>query len=258
MALGDGVNWNESVPDNNTLAYLIDDYDRDLRVGVRKRLDREHVWSDSQTATNEGGHHRYITFQAQTAAPTLIATSAGAIYVGASSAGYPLMFENSGGTEYTIVSSAGEFGGGSPAGAIISYGGTAGPTGWYLCNGAAVSRTTDSALYAAISTRFGTGDGSTTFNVPNLAGKVLAGYTSTNSNFSTVGTSGGEATHVLTVAEMAAHTHTIEGGSTAVVRNDYTNVVVMVNAGTVSGSTGGGGAHNNLQPYVTVNYIIKR
>ncbi len=64
-----------------------------------------------------------------------------------------------------------------PAGSIINHGCAPGspPSGWLLCNGSAISRTTYAALFTAISTRFGTGDGSTTFNVPNLIAKYPVG-----------------------------------------------------------------------------------
>ena len=109
MAVGDGVTWNEALPDNNVSAHQIDDYDRDLRVGVRSRMAREHIWTSSQTATNEGGHHQFITFQQSTAAPSLSTafTQVGALFVGSSGDGYPLTFENSAGTSITLVNSAG-------------------------------------------------------------------------------------------------------------------------------------------------------
>lgn len=64
-----------------------------------------------------------------------------------------------------------------PTGAIMAFGVTTIPDGWLLCNGANVSRTTYSALFAAIGTRFGAGDGSTTFTLPNLDGRFLQGTT---------------------------------------------------------------------------------
>ena len=108
MSVGDGIVWNEALPDNSTLAHQIDDYDRDLRLGVRSRMAREHIWTSSQTATSEGGHHQFITFQQQTGAPTLTTalTQVGALYVGSSAAGYPLLFENSAGSAITLVNSA--------------------------------------------------------------------------------------------------------------------------------------------------------
>ena len=71
MALGDGNSWDETVPTNATLATLIDEYDRDLRKGVRSRMAFEHEWPSSQSATNEAGKHKFITLQNQSTAPTL-------------------------------------------------------------------------------------------------------------------------------------------------------------------------------------------
>ena len=62
-----------------------------------------------------------------------------------------------------------------PAGSMLPYGGATAPPGWLLCDGSAVSRTTYAALFAAISTAFGAGDGSTTFNLPDARGRVLVG-----------------------------------------------------------------------------------
>lgn len=67
-----------------------------------------------------------------------------------------------------------------PAGVILPFGGTTAPTGYLLCNGQAVSRTGNAALFAAIGTSFGSGDGSTTFNVPDLRGRFLRGVDSVN------------------------------------------------------------------------------
>jgi len=106
MAVGDGVTWNEALPDNNTTASEIDDYDRDLRVGVRSRLALEHVWPSSQTATSEGGRHTFVTFQAQTAAPTMAGTTGGGLYV-TTAASPALVFVRSDGSEVTLVNTAG-------------------------------------------------------------------------------------------------------------------------------------------------------
>lgn len=63
----------------------------------------------------------------------------------------------------------------APIGAILAFGGATAPAGWMICNGAAISRTTYAALFAAIGTAFGAGDGSTTFNIPDLRGEFLRG-----------------------------------------------------------------------------------
>lgn len=67
-----------------------------------------------------------------------------------------------------------------PAGTMVHFAGKSIPTGWLLCNGAAVSRTTYARLYSAIGTTWGTGDGSTTFNLPNTNGRFLEGTTTTS------------------------------------------------------------------------------
>lgn len=82
-------------------------------------------------------------------------------------------------------------GGGTPVGVIVPYAGTSAPAGWLKCDGSPVNRVTYSDLYAVVGTRYGVGDGSTTFNVPDLRGRVPAGYDSTVSQFNTVGYKGG-------------------------------------------------------------------
>lgn len=141
-------------------------------------------------------------------------------------------------------------------GCITAYGGSSAPTGWLLCDGSAVSRTTYAALFAIVSTTYGSGDGATTFNVPNLQGKVPVGKDT--GTFSTLGASGGEETHTLLTTELASHTHATSFGTTGI--GSLYGVITPTLTGTVSitsASSGGGLAHNNLQPYLVINYIIK-
>jgi len=132
-----------------------------------------------------------------------------------------------------------------PAGVMMAYGGAAAPTGWLLCDGTAVSRTTFAALFAAISTTFGAGDGSTTFNVPDLRGRVPVGKNA--ATFATLGGTGGAETHAISNAEMPVHSH---GGATAgsAVLTTGINSVDHTHSGTTgtesadlshSGTTGG-------------------
>lgn len=103
MALGDGSSWDETVPTNATLAVLIDDYDRDLRVGVRSRMSLEHEWPSSQSATNQAGQHKYISLQNQATQPTLSGTQVSALYIktdGATS--YNLYFADKSGSENLV------------------------------------------------------------------------------------------------------------------------------------------------------------
>ena len=99
----------------------------------------------------------------------------------------------------------------TPAGTLIDFAGTSAPSGYLACDGSAVSRTTYAALFAAISTIWGAGDGSTTFNLPNLqrCATIGAGGTAVSGPANTVGSVGGEETHTLSTAELAAHNHGI-------------------------------------------------
>lgn len=96
-----------------------------------------------------------------------------------------------------------------PPGTIHQYGGPSAPSGFLMCDGSAVSRTVYATLFNVISTLYGSGDGSSTFNIPNLMGKVAVGYNSSDTNFNSYGKTAGEAFHTLTSKEMPAHNHTV-------------------------------------------------
>lgn len=154
-------------------------------------------------------------------------------------------------------------GGLSPVGSIMQYAGSSAPSGWLLADGSAVSRTTYASLFTAIGTAYGSGDGSTTFNLPNLKGKVPVGLNSSETEFDVLGETGGAKTHTLSTSEIPSHSHGITGiyiqnnvNYTGTGFNPLTN---DVRGGTINSTnaTGGGGAHNNLQPYIVLNYIIK-
>lgn len=149
----------------------------------------------------------------------------------------------------------------SPAGAITQFAGLSIPSGWLDCNGQAVSRSTYSNLYSSIGTVYGTGDGSTTFNLPDLKGRIPVGLDGTIASFNTMGKTGGEAAHTLTIDEMPAHTHQLYGdndsgpdGGDTIATDDVPDTSLESGS---CGSTGGDQSHNNLQPYIVMKYIIK-
>lgn len=140
------------------------------------------------------------------------------------------------------------------AGFVYSFAGSKAPAGFLLCDGAAYSRTAYSELFDAIGIIYGAGDGSTTFNVPNYAGRVLVG----SGGGYTLGATGGEATHTLTVNEMPSHTHDVNNQNTKqyVVAGGSTYGLITNSSGDKSGATGSDQPHNNMQPYSVCNYII--
>lgn len=164
-------------------------------------------------------------------------------------------------------------------GEIKAYGGSTIPAGWLLCDGQAVSRTTYPELFSVIGTTYGSGDGSTTFNVPDLRGRFPIGSgtgTASDATERTLGQSGGSERVTLSASQMPAHTHLMVGYDTAKSGNPTANDTINLYAtsGTSdlpyslrsttsagaslgkSGSTGGSESHGNMPPYMAINYII--
>jgi microcystin-dependent protein len=185
-----------------------------------------------------------------------------------------------------------------PPGVTLPYSGTVVPTGWLTCDGSEVSRSTYAALYAALggaSSPYGQGNGSTTFNLPDLRGRVVAGkdspvsgvyadrLTSTTVNSRTLGQPGGEQTHALLSSEsgVPAHSHGItepnsgqghrhqtattngfggEGGGAnggdfvPAVYSLYSTTGITINNNAAENASS---AHNNVQPTIVLNYIVK-
>ncbi|MFZ5791863.1 MAG: tail fiber protein [Pseudomonadota bacterium] len=153
-------------------------------------------------------------------------------------------------------------------GEIRMYAGAVAPSGWLLCDGAAISRTTYASLFAVTGTIYGAGDGSTTFNIPDLRGRAPIGAgTGAGLTARSLGQLVGEETHVLTTNEMPSHTHGVKVHSsppnaTAVATGylaagtNFQNTTTTTNTN-MGASAGSGAAHNNMQPSSVVNFIIK-
>jgi microcystin-dependent protein len=152
----------------------------------------------------------------------------------------------------------------SPIGTIVMFAGANPPPGWLLCDGSAVSRFDNAALFSVIGTTYGIGNGTTTFNLPDLRGRFPLGQgTGTALTTRTLGVKSGDESVVLTVDQIPSHSHLIPrdyGGGAYSYTWGLQNIPVGFNAAPATASsytTGGGQSHNNMPPSLVVNYIIK-
>tara|TARA_R100001086_G_scaffold27723_2_gene12834 strand:+ start:452 stop:1033 length:582 start_codon:yes stop_codon:yes gene_type:complete len=172
---------------------------------------------------------------------------------------------------------------GIPTATIVPWSSSSVPTGFLECNGAAVSRSTYSALFAVVGTTYGAGDGSSTFNLPDLQdnvavgkspGKALASTGGANTVQSTGNVGGATANATLSEAQLASHDHPFEARQR---NNPNPNFLSSSGAGyhqlggtATTANAGSGSSHSHnmsanftgdstsvLQPYLTVIYIIK-
>lgn len=167
-----------------------------------------------------------------------------------------------------------------PTGGLLAYGGSSAPSGYLLCDGSAISRSTYAALFSSIGTTYGSGDGSTTFNLPDLRGRHAVGAgTGTGGGASGSGAPsggsllaarsrgdwGGEQSHTLTVSELASHNHdpinrdirtsvfTGSAGVSVLAADNTSGTMYTIN----TSNTGGDTAHNVMNPFIVTNFIIK-
>lgn len=171
-----------------------------------------------------------------------------------------------------------------PAGIILPYGAAAAPTGYLLCNGAAVSRTTYATLFAILGTTYGSGDNSTTFNLPDLRGRkpvgVGTGYPALGNSGGTVAHTHAGPSHTHDAGDLIADVDFSGGGSPSIslkqeshnfspTHNAVANggmsggsltsqtMGTTVDGTTAAAGTGVTGAASDVEPYAMVNYIIK-
>jgi len=174
-----------------------------------------------------------------------------------------------------------EFNQASPVGLIVSFAGGGAPDGWLECDGREISRSAYADLFSVIATTYGIGNGSTTFNLPNIADRFLLGKGTT---FSVLGAAAGEVNHTLSLAELPVHAHTVSIGNAGAHNHSYTQILPAgppygVNLPGVDRNTSSGGAttgsvadhthavtlasagsdqpHNNMPPYVVLTRIIR-
>ena len=180
----------------------------------------------------------------------------------------------------------------TPIGCVIPFAGPAAPAGWLICDGSAVFRTTYSSLFSLIGVTYGIGNGTTTFNLPDMRGRVPLGPDESTNRVpgAVLGGTGGVHEQTLTVAQLPSHIHSFRIGGEGDYAENQPWVVPTTNypgkdglifaAGEydgdrqvltfrdgVIGSTqpmtgpvlpeGDGAAHNNVQPYLCLKFIIK-
>lgn len=153
-------------------------------------------------------------------------------------------------------------GGSYPTGAVEPFGANSGdiPTGWLECDGSAVSRTTFSDLFNEIGTTYGVGDGSTTFNLPDLRGRAPIGDgQGSGLTNRTLGDEDGEEECTLSESELPAHTHPDGGSIPASDELNTGGLSNIQNTGSTinTGNTGGDSAHNNMHPFSVATFMIK-
>jgi len=156
----------------------------------------------------------------------------------------------------------------TPVGSISLFAGTTAPSGWLICDGSAVSRTTYANLFSVIGTTYGAGDGSTTFNIPDIQGKVPVGINFSDTDFDTLGKTGGGKQILIPMQwysefvdmrynqnvdipnwenyrkEAVSNTKSLDIPETSITAVMGTNEVSKQDT------------NGNLQPYIVMNYII--
>lgn len=154
-------------------------------------------------------------------------------------------------------------GSGLPVGSIVDFAGAAAPTGWLLCTGQAVSRTTYAALFDVLGTTYGAGNGTSTFNLPDTRGRTTVGVDASQSNridittypnARTIGGTMGESTVTLSASQLPAHAHPASAASGGSHNHSFTGTAASAGAHThsVSGTAASNGAHTHSSSVASV------
>ncbi len=177
--------------------------------------------------------------------------------------------DNDGDVEWVEQSGSGTTTGDTlPIGSVLEWYADTVPANWLLCDGQAVSRTDYTELFSLFGTKYGVGDGSTTFNLPDMRGKGPIGEDENDEDFNEIGKTGGEKKHTLTIAEMAKHNHNFIDNNS----NVMPTIAAMKNGGSndltqIGGAksydyfyvnyTGNNQPFNIMQPHIVCKFIIK-
>lgn len=266
---------------------------RDLKQEIRLRMQQDHSWNGD----GNDGYHNKVTLIEQSTDPTSVMDAgavAGILYTKQVNGNSELFFKDSNGSVNQITT-GGQIASSVPSGAVFYTATLSPPAGYLEGDGSAVSRTSYPNLFSAVGTTYGSGDGSTTFNLPDCRAREIAGLDTNNStgrmtgayagglSAATLGDTGGEQAHLLTAAEIPSIT---SNGTTSAQGLNSTGPELTTGVGggsggdafatsnggsgtyTVSGTipalalnvtsnNTGGQANNNLPPSIVMNCIIK-
>lgn len=233
---------------------------RGHKVGVRERLEVDHSWAGDA----DDGAHKQVTFVNPLGADPSTVADQGYMYTKNVGGVVELFWKDESGNVLQLTT-VGALNGAAITGEIRLWSTATAPTGWVKCDGTSydsVGDTTFAALFAVIGTTYG-GAGAADFDVPDLRGRTAIGAGTGDAGDATahaLADKEGTETHTLIEAELAAHDHDYEQREPQLVPGG-TGVGINIIGGTdtkTTTSTGGGNAHNNLQPSLTLNYIIKK
>ena len=153
-----------------------------------------------------------------------------------------------------------------PAGIFLPYAGIEAPDGFLLCYGQEISREQYSSLFNAIGIQYGDGNGTTTFNLPDMRGRTPVGTDNMggisadrveNEVADVLGGNAGQEHHMLTTNEMPSHSHIYQIGQAGAGGADMVSPYWAGVVNRATSETGNSQPHNNMPPYLTINYIIK-
>ena len=159
-----------------------------------------------------------------------------------------------------LVYKSSNFGDSMPIGATIEWFGTDIPSNFLELNGQEISRTTYKELFDIVGTVFGSGNGTTTFNLPNKKGRMSIGLNPDDTDFNTLGKKGGSKTHLMTINELVNHTHPIAYGGSQTGESEAvvgSNGVVNPDNRTIIKAEGQNQPFDIMNPYIVSKFIVK-